>query len=90
MLQILLSAGGPVWSEEQRIEGARCSWGEEAEEGAPSLALGLSRMRERKELVHWRVATVQRKRWLSHFQLQPRWLGPFDLRGTDGRTDSVG
>ena len=85
MLHILLSAGGSVWSEEQRIEGAR-SWGEA--EGAPSLALGLSRMGERKELVHWRVATVQRKRWLSHFQ--PRWLGPFDLRGTGGRTDSVG
>ena len=52
MLQILLSVGGPVWSEEQRIEVAR-SWGE-AEEGAPSFALGLSRMRERKELAHWR------------------------------------
>ena len=51
MLQILLSAGGPVWSEEQRIEGAR-SW-DQAEEGAPSFALGLSRMRERKELAHW-------------------------------------
>ena len=35
MLQILLSAGGPVWSEEQRIEGARCSRGEAEEEGAP-------------------------------------------------------
>ena len=52
MLQILLSAGGPVWSEEQRIEVAR-SWGE-TEVGAPSPALGLSRMRERKELAHWR------------------------------------